>query len=91
MPEIVDDTVEEGRSHLMAGVAGAAAMGLGSAVLGPGLGMPLGATVAGAYIGSTAGTVLTVSGMAFGLQSLLFGNPFRTARTNSTSGSRGSM
>lgn len=76
MPEIVDDAVEEGQDNLKPGLIGAAGFGVGSAVLGPGIGLPAGGVVAGSYIGGTEGTVLTITGMAIGLANLVFGPLF---------------
>lgn len=74
--EVVSKTKNEATDHWKAGLIGAAGIGGGSLLLGTGLGMPVGATIAGSYAGGTAGTVITVAGMAFGIASLIFGNPF---------------
>jgi len=89
MVGVISDSAEEGRDNLMPGLAGAAGYGLGSAFLGPGLGMPIGGTVAGAYIGGMEGTVLTVTGMALGLASLVFGNPLRRRVSGTSNNGQG--
>lgn len=89
MPEIVDDAMEEGSDNLMPGLAGAAGYGVGSALLGPGLGMPVGGIAAGSYIGGTEGTIITVTGMAIGLATLVFGNIFTTRAVAGGGGRQG--
>lgn len=90
MVQVVSDTVEEGKDNLVPGIAGAAGMGIGTMFLGPGLGVPIGATAAGAYVGGTAGTALSVVGIALGLSTLIFGGPLGGAGMGSSGNSGGS-
>jgi hypothetical protein len=69
MPEIVDDTVNEGKSVAVDGVKYGLATGLGSQVLGP-VGHAVGGVAAGAHINDQTLSTLAVSQ---GVQGLLLG------------------
>lgn len=88
MVQAVEQTVETGKDNLVPGLMGAAGMGIGTMFLGPGLGVPIGATAAGAYAGGTAGTALSVVGIALGLSTLIFGGPLGGAGMNQSGGGR---